>query len=52
MALSVGIGFNNDKNSNLAAAAAIEQAKRKIHVNRIDLILVLATPHYSPENII
>ncbi len=52
MALSVGIGFNNDKNSNLAAAAAIEQAKRKVHVNRIDLILVLATPHYSPENII
>ncbi len=52
MALSVGIGFNKEKNTNLAAAAAIEQAKRNIHVGRIDLILVLATPHYSPQNII
>jgi len=52
MNLSIGIGCSQRENVVHAAEEAAERAKEALGEGRIDLAIVLSTPHYSPGEVI
>ncbi len=50
--MRISIGFNQNENASMAATAAIQQACHRLGVSRIDMLFVLATPHYAPSDVI
>ena len=49
MNLKIGIGFSQHNDTFKAAQEAAEQAKNKIAEERIDMVILLTTPQYSPS---
>ncbi len=48
MATHIGIGFSSEANASTAAGQAATQALEQIQQDKIDLVIVLNTIHYSP----
>lgn len=52
MNLKIGIGFSQHENVLQAAKEAAEQAKNKIAEERLDMVILLTTPQYPPNEVL
>lgn len=52
MNIKIGIGFSQEDNIVHAAESAAEQARRELGEDRIDIAVLLSTPHYPPQHIL
>lgn len=50
--LKIGIGFSQHENVLQAAKEAAEQAKNEIAEERLDMVILLTTPQYSPAEVL
>ncbi|MEW5894472.1 MAG: FIST N-terminal domain-containing protein [Candidatus Omnitrophota bacterium] len=51
MGLDIGIGFSQNENVFKASEEAAEEARANLDAKRIDLAIVMSTPHYSPQDV-
>ncbi len=50
--MTIGIGFSKDEDPKAAAQRAVAAAQKSLGEGRTDLVLVLATAHYDPKDLL